>query len=69
MVARIGTEFLVNTLHTYGAQDHADISGTADGDFVVTWRSQLRGDEESESYWASTPARSGPPGRSATSSA
>ncbi len=51
MVAKIGTEFLVNTLHTYGTQDQADISGTADGDFVVTWRSELRGDEESESYW------------------
>lgn len=50
MVARIGTEFLVNTLHTYGEQGQADISGTADGDFVVTWRSQVRGDELSRSY-------------------
>lgn len=47
MVARIGTEFLVNTLQTYGAQDHADISGTADGDFIITWRSD---EEVPESY-------------------
>lgn len=50
MVARIGTEFLVNTLRTYGEQGQADIAGTADGDFVVTWRSQVRGDEVPESY-------------------
>lgn len=50
MVARIGTEFLVNTLHTYGEQGQADIAGTADGDFVVTWRSQVRGDEVPRSY-------------------
>jgi len=50
MVARIGTEFLVNTLHTYGEQGQADISGTADGDFVVTWRSQVRDDEMPRSY-------------------
>lgn len=50
MAARIGTEFLVNTLHTYGEQGQADISGTADGDFVVTWRSQVRGDELPRSY-------------------
>ena len=50
MVARIGTEFLVNTLHTYGEQGQADIAGTADGDFLVTWRSQVRGDEVPRSY-------------------
>lgn len=50
MVARIGTEFLVNTLHTYGTQGQADISGTPDGDFVVTWRSEVRGDEVPRSY-------------------
>ncbi|MBO9697249.1 MAG: hypothetical protein J7499_13725 [Sphingopyxis sp.] len=50
MVARIGTEFLVNTIHTYGEQGQADIAGTADGDFVVTWRSQVRGDELPRSY-------------------
>jgi len=50
MVARIGTEFLVNTLQTYGEQGQADIAGTADGDFVVTWRSQVRGDEVPRSY-------------------
>ncbi len=50
MAARIGTEFLVNTLHTYGEQGQADISGTANGDFVVTWRSQVRGDEVPRSY-------------------
>jgi Ca2+-binding RTX toxin-like protein len=50
MVARIGTEFLVNTLHTYGEQGQADIAGTADGDFVVTWRSQVRRDELPRSY-------------------
>jgi Ca2+-binding RTX toxin-like protein len=50
MAVRIGTEFLVNTLHTYGEQGQADIAGTADGDIVVTWRSQVRGDELPRSY-------------------
>lgn len=39
MVAGIGTEFLLNTRHPYGEQGQADITGAADGDFFVTWRS------------------------------
>lgn len=42
MPFRIGSEFLVNTGNTFGIQDTPDIAGTADGGFVVTWRSEFR---------------------------
>lgn len=45
MPFRIGSEFLVNAGNTYGTQNTADIAGTADGGFVVVWRSEFRPDD------------------------
>ena len=39
MPFRIGSEFLVNTGNTFATQATPDIAGTADGGFVVAWRS------------------------------
>jgi hypothetical protein len=47
MPFRIGSEFLINTGNTYGTQNTPDIAGTADGGFVVAWRSESgSGDED-----------------------
>jgi hypothetical protein len=42
MPFRIGSEFLVNTGNTFATQATPDIAGTADGGFVVAWRSAFR---------------------------
>lgn len=46
MVARIGTEFLVNTGNTFGIQRRPDVAATSDGNFVITWESEKRTDDE-----------------------
>lgn len=46
MAARIGSEFLVNTGNTYGIQGRSDVAATADGDFIITWESEKRTDDE-----------------------
>lgn len=48
MPVRISPEFVVNTGNTYGAQSMPDIAGTADGGFVVAWRSEFHPEEGDE---------------------